>query len=130
MGLGGTMLKIKGSTMQQENKLTITPFQLADGVYFRLGKRMSKKEMGLVLLNCKLMIDKFKAKHWEDFEVWAFVDSLIYQMKKNQFPLVFRMFYSITNSFLDINKYNEHEDGTKVQYNDWIQNEINRLKNS
>lgn len=127
MGIGITMIRVK--TMQ-EKKLTITPFQFADGVYYRLGKRLNKRELGLVLLNCKTLLGRFGEKHWEDFEVWAFVDSLIYEMRKNQLPMVFRMFYSITNTFLATNVYNEYTTETSSSYSSWIRDEISRLKKS
>lgn len=114
----------------KENKLTITPFQFADGVYYRLGKRLNKRELGLVLLNCKTLLGRFGEKHWEDFEVWAFVDTLIYQMRKHQFPMVFRMFYSIASKYMDRNVYDSHITETSSDYNSWIEQEINRLKGS
>ena len=121
------MLRVKN---MNETKLTITPFQLADGAYFRLGKKFTKKEMGIILLSCKTMLERFRAKQWQDYEVWAFVDTLIYQMKKNQFPLVFRMFYTIAMSYLNNNVYDVHETEASSTYSKWIEQEINRLKNS
>ena len=113
-----------------ETKLTITPFQVADGVYYRLNKQLNKRDLGTVLVSCKVLLEKFKAKVLEDYEVWAFVDTLIYQMRKHQFPMVFRMFYSIASKYMDRNVYDSHITETSSDYNSWIEQEINRLKGS
>ena len=108
----------------------LTPYNFADGVYYRLGKKIQKRELSMILMYSKKLLTKFTEKSWKDYEIWAFVDTLIYEMKKNQFPLAFRLFYTITDSYLTNQKYNNYEEQTNSKYRSWIQEEINRLKNT
>ena len=110
--------------------MSIKPYDFADGIYFRLGKRIDKKELGVVLLSCKTMLGKFTEKQWQDFEVWAFVDNLIYQMKKNEIPRSFRLFYTLANGFLTSPVYADMTEQTDERYRQWINDEIARLKSS
>lgn len=108
----------------------ITPYQLADGVYFRLGKKLSKKELGIALTSCKSILEGLRAKNWEDYEILQFADSICYEMKQNQMPLVFRMFCAIALSYINCNVYQQEETKVQSKYSDWIQKEILRLQNS
>lgn len=115
---------IKGGIMSN-----ITPYRLADGIFYRLGKKIEKREMGITMKACKELITLFNNKGWEDYEVWDFVDTLIHEMKKNSFPLVFRMFYTITFRYLSSPKYVQYEDKTQSIYREWINNAIAEMKN-
>ena len=110
--------------------MAIKPYEFADGIYYRLGKKLEKKELGIILLSCKTLLNKFSEKKWQDFEIWAFADNLVYQMTKNQLPRTFRLFYVITENCLNANKYAETTEETNENYRDWINNEIERLKSS
>lgn len=108
--------------------MSIKPYSFADGIYYRLGKKLTKQETGIVLVSCKTLLGKFSEKGWQDFEVWAFVDNLIYQMQKNQIPRSFRMFYTLACGFLCSPIYTDNTVATDQRYAEWIQNEIERLK--
>ena len=113
----------------------ITPYQLADGVYFRLGKRFSKstvsrQDLGLTLKLCKELLVLLDSRSWEDYEVLLLVDTICYEMKKKQMPLVFRMFYAIISNYLHTSTYTREEEKVQTKYSSWIAEEIKRLQNS
>lgn len=107
----------------------ITPYRLADGIFYRLNKKIEKRELGIVLKSCKELLKLFEDKGWEAYEIWDFVETLVYEMKKNSFPLVFRMFYTITFRYLSSPKYVQYEDKTQSIYREWINNAIAEMKN-
>lgn len=108
----------------------MTPFQFADGVYYRLGKKLTKKELGITLKCCKDILDTFHSNNWQDYEIMALVDNMVYDMRRHQIPLHFRLFYTILTRYLSSNLYASQEDQTQAQYRDWIEAEIARLKAS
>lgn len=115
--------------------LGITPYQFADGVYYRLGKRFNKKEvskqdLGLTLRLCKELLTILNSRNWEDYEVLLLIDTICYEMKKSQMPLVFRMFYAIITNYLYRSTYTREEEKVQAKYSSWIAAEIQRLQNS
>ena len=113
----------------------ITPFQFADGVYYRLGKRFNKKEvskqdLGLTVRLCKELLTLFAERGWEDYEVLLLIDTICYEMKKSQMPLVFRMFYALITNYLFKSTYTREEEKVQSKYSSWIAEEIKRLQNT
>lgn len=108
--------------------MTLTAFNLADGIMFRLGKRMTKQDRGVILKSCKFIKDTLQAKGWEPVDILTLVDSVVYEMKKAEFPLTFRMFYSIIANYIASPSYTQTETQLEAQYVDWIKQEIERIK--
>lgn len=106
----------------------IAAYQFADGVFYRLKKPLNKKGLGITLKSCKELLTLFYSQGWETYEIWAFVDTLIYEMKKNMFPLDFRMFYAITYRYLSSGRYVVAEEKVQAKYRDWINKTIEELK--
>lgn len=107
----------------------LTPYKFADAVFYRLGKKINKPELGVTLKSCKTLLTLFNSQEFEDYEILQFIDTLCREMRKNELPLVFRMFYTLAYSFLTNKSYQLDQDRSATKYASWIRNEIERVKN-
>jgi hypothetical protein len=106
----------------------LTPYQLLDGIYYRLKKPIPKKEIGMYMPACKALLDMYRRNNVQDYEIVQLLEYVCTAVKSRQLPQTFRYVYGILRNAIQTRAMSKvTSEAVPQNLKVWIEQEIVRL---
>lgn len=109
--------------------MKFTPYNFVTSVMFHLHVQSKKRDIMLCLRYAKILLEKLRSMGFDDDDILQMVIYTCDGMAREYKPRTFQYFMAIMHNFIVSYSNKSTSEAASQSYQEWIQQEIERLKN-